>query len=114
MNRECEMLLENGAEPLSVMASTVGKEYPKDMLRYAWKSLMKNHPHDSICGCSCDEVNAEVKSRFDRSNQAAKAVIDDNLEFISKHIDTKGFEDCDAAFVVLNTMEKFIVFGTRQ
>lgn len=103
-NRKSELLLEAVAEPLATMTATLGKEYPHDMLLYAWKTLMKNHPHDSICSCSCDEVNAEVKSRFDRSNQAAKAIINDSLEFIGKHIDTKDFENCDAVFCVLNTM----------
>ena len=103
-NRKSELLLEAVAEPLATMTATLGKEYPHDMLLYAWKTLMKNHPHDSICSCSCDEVNAEVKSRFDRSNQAAKAIIDDSLEFMGKHIDAKGFEDCDAVFCVINTM----------
>lgn len=103
-NRKSELLLEAVAEPLAAMTATLGKEYPHDMLLYAWKTLMKNHPHDSICSCSCDEVNAEVKSRFDRSNNAAKAIIDDSLEFLGKHIDTKGFEDCDAVFCVINTM----------
>lgn len=103
-NRKSELLLEAVAEPLATMTAALGKEYPHDMLLYAWKTLMKNHPHDSICGCSCDEVNAEVKSRFDRSNQAAKAIINDNLAFIGKHIDTRGFENCDAVFAVINTM----------
>ncbi len=71
-NRKGELILEAVAEPLSVMASTLGEEYPHDMLLYSWKTLMKNHTHDSICGCSCDEVTAEMKTRFDKSRQAAE------------------------------------------
>lgn len=104
MNRKCELLLEAVAEPLSVMASTVGCEYPHDMLLYSWKTLMKNHPHDSICGCSCDEVNAEMKTRFDKSRQSAEIIIKNNLEYISRHIDITGFEGYDATFAVFNTM----------
>ena len=41
-------------------------------LDYAVKTLIKNHAHDSIYGCSTDEVHKCVQSRFDK----VKAVID--------------------------------------
>jgi len=104
MNRKCEMLLEGVAEPLSVMASAMGKEYPHEQLLYSWKTLMKNHPHDSICGCSCDEVNEEMKIRFKKSQQSAEMIIRDDLEYIAKHIDTSAFSDCETVFAVVNTM----------
>lgn len=106
MNRKCELLLESIAEPLSVIASQLGKEYPHEMLRYAWKTLMKNHPHDSICGCSCDEVNDEMRTRFNKSRQATEMIIKDDLEYIETHIDKTGFEDCRAVFAVINTTGK--------
>lgn len=106
MNRKCELLLEAVAEPLSVIAASLGKEYPHDMLLYAWKTLMKNHPHDSICGCSCDEVNRDVKARFDKSREACETVIADDLEYIRKHIDISAFDGCDATFAVFNTMSE--------
>ncbi|WP_240422359.1 glycoside hydrolase family 38 C-terminal domain-containing protein [Listeria costaricensis] len=31
--------------------------------RYIWKTLLKNQPHDSICGCSIDEVHNEMEGR---------------------------------------------------
>lgn len=106
MNRECEILLENVAEPLSTIAMKLGKEYPHEMLDYAWKTLMKNHPHDSICGCSCDAVNEEVKIRFVKSSQAAESIIKDDLGYIASRIETTGFEGCDAVFAVINTFAK--------
>lgn len=33
---------------------------------------MQNHPHDSICGCSVDEVNREIEARFAKSLQVAE------------------------------------------
>ena len=29
-----------------------------------WRWLLQNHPHDSICGCSIDQVHAEMRTRF--------------------------------------------------
>jgi len=104
MNRTCEMLLEGVAEPLSVMTSAMGKKYPHEQLLYSWKTLMKNHPHDSICSCSCDEVNEEVKMRFRKAQQSAEIIVREHLDYLSKHIDTTAFSDCDAVFTVVNTM----------
>lgn len=106
MNKKCELLLETVAEPLSVIASSLGKKYPHDMLMYSWKTLMKNHTHDAICGCSCDEVNMEMKTRFDKAMQSAQAVINDNLEYLREHIDTSGFVGFDATLCVFNTMSQ--------
>lgn len=103
-NRKGELILEAVAEPLSVMATSVGAEYPHDMLLYSWKTLMKNHPHDSICCCSCDEVTAEMKTRFDKSRQATEMIIRKDLECIREHIDISAFDGFDATFAVLNTM----------
>ncbi len=106
MNRKCELLLESVAEPLCVISASLGKKPQRELCKYAWKTLIKNHPHDSICGCSCDEVNDEMRIRFVKSEQAAKEVVKDELKYISKHIDKKGFEDCSAVFAVINTSGK--------
>ena len=103
MNRRCEIALESVAEPLSVIASCLGKPYPHDQLLYAWKTLMKNHPHDSICNCSCDEVNEEIRMRYIKARQATDTVIREDLEFLKERIDTSAFADCKATFAVFNT-----------
>jgi alpha-mannosidase len=40
--------------------------YPAADLRLAWRDLLRNHPHDSICGCSCDEVHRDMLVRYDQ------------------------------------------------
>ena len=90
MNRVCETALEKEAEPMSALAYLCGKEYPEDLLRYSWKTLMQNHPHDSICGCSVDAVNAEIKIRFDKSRQVAKELFADACGWVADRIDTKA------------------------
>lgn len=106
MNRKCEILLESVAEPLSVMAYLAGMTPQREMLLYSWKTLMKNHPHDSICGCSVDEVNDEMRTRFIKSRQSAQTVVDDCLECLAEHININGLEHCKAAFAVVNTFSK--------
>jgi len=53
------------AEPLQVLASVLsGEEYQQDIINYAFKLYLKNMPHDSICGCSIDEVHDEMMLRY--------------------------------------------------
>ncbi|HEU5243734.1 MAG TPA: glycosyl hydrolase-related protein [Gaiellaceae bacterium] len=40
--------------------------YPAGDLRLAWRDLLRNHPHDSICGCSCDEVHRDMLVRYEQ------------------------------------------------
>jgi len=40
--------------------------YPDADLRLAWHDLLRNHPHDSICGCSCDEVHRDMLVRYEQ------------------------------------------------
>ncbi|HLY84978.1 MAG TPA: glycoside hydrolase family 38 C-terminal domain-containing protein [Gaiellaceae bacterium] len=40
--------------------------YPADDLRLAWRDLLRNQPHDSICGCSCDEVHRDMLVRYEQ------------------------------------------------
>lgn len=92
MNQLSQTLLEKVAEPLSAFAYLQGGDYHHHLIEYAWKTLMQNHPHDSICGCSVDEVHREMVTRFEKSKHVAEMVIDESLESISQKINTTSFE----------------------
>lgn len=91
MNQEGQVLLEKVAEPLASFAHVLGKDYPHHLFTYAWKTLMQNHPHDSICGCSVDEVHREMVTRFDKSRHVAETIVDDSKRMIAEAVDTSGF-----------------------
>jgi len=77
MNAVSTWKLSRIAEPLQVFMQTAGLVKPKtNELDYAWRLLLKNHPHDSICGCSVDEVHEENVSRFRQVDQISNALID--------------------------------------
>jgi alpha-mannosidase/mannosylglycerate hydrolase len=64
-NAACQTLLCQWAEPMAAVAShAVGQPYPQGFLDVAWRWLLQNHPHDSICGCSIDAVHEDMKFRF--------------------------------------------------
>ena len=85
-NARVQTLLERRAEPLATFAWMLGAPYPAGELRYAWKTLLQNHPHDSICGCSVDAVHEENMTRFARAGQVAQAVVDEAAVAIARRV----------------------------
>ncbi|MGE0261664.1 MAG: glycoside hydrolase family 38 C-terminal domain-containing protein [Candidatus Obscuribacterales bacterium] len=64
-NRLGEWRLSRIAEPLlSLLAWSGVVNYPARELDHAWRLLLRNQPHDSICGCSVDEVHREMLTRY--------------------------------------------------
>lgn len=69
-NRILEHRLSRISEPVySLMAALKVAQYPAVELENAWKYLLKNHPHDSMCGCSVDDVHREMMTRFGSIHQ---------------------------------------------
>ncbi len=76
LNRQVEHRLFKLVEPLSTFASGLNlTKYPFEELLFALKQVLRNQPHDSICGCSVDAVHQEMLTRFQTVNS-----ILDNLE----------------------------------
>jgi len=71
-NDQCLMLLERWAEPLLVAANVEGAALPERYLRIAWEHVLLNHAHDSICGCSIDQVLRDMMYRFDQARILAE------------------------------------------
>lgn len=49
----------------------------KNLVNYAYKLLIQNQAHDSICGCSTDDVHKENIVRYKKVLQIANSIIDD-------------------------------------
>ncbi len=62
-------------EPLSAWLEARGGRADRGLIDLAWRHLLENHPHDSICGCSVDRVHAQMESRFDRVEEITEAEI---------------------------------------
>lgn len=64
MNDRAQVLLERFVEP-TLAASTLveGLHLDAPQLAHAWDVLLQNAPHDSICGCSVDEVHRATTVR---------------------------------------------------
>ena len=82
MNHDVQHLLERVAEPISLLSMLNGGSYESDLFLYAWKKLMQNHPHDSICSCSCDEIYEEMKTRFAKAAACGEELRDGALDYL--------------------------------
>lgn len=106
LNHRCETLLERWAEPFSALAWLHGADYPTAYLRYAWKQLLLNHPHDSLCGCSIDQVHRDMLPRFEQCRQVGEELVRNALNYFTTSITTQpaGNSEPLAALVVYNPL----------
>lgn len=83
-NADCQTQLCHWAEPFGAIAhNLVGREYPRGFLDVAWRWLLMNHPHDSICGCSIDAVHEDMKYRFAQCQQIAARQTTESLRTLA-------------------------------
>lgn len=86
-NARSQWLLTKLAEPLQSICELASiTPSRKSQLNYAWKNLLKNHAHDSICGCSVDPVHQEMEVRTQKIDQVTNGIIDRCLRDVSKNI----------------------------
>ena len=75
------------AEPFYSLLQNLGMAKRKDNeIKQAWKILIKNHAHDSICGCSIDAVHREMLPRFEQVNQISEWLISKGRNEVSKRV----------------------------
>ena len=106
-NAACEALLTRWAEPLSTWAWLLGTPYPAGLLRLSWRYLLQNHPHDSICGTSIDQVHVEMRPRFDQSEQIAETLTQQMLDTLTARVDTQSL----ASLAPGEVIEPIVVFN---
>ena len=78
-----ERLLERYAEPLTALHGTA---WPARPLELAWRRIVDNSAHDSICGCSHDAVVAQVLTRFAEAEQIGRGVLSRTLDAIAGRV----------------------------
>lgn len=82
-NRATEAALEGWAEPWAALAHVLGGPDERPSLRMAWRSLLQNQAHDSICGCSADAVHNQMSARYDSARELANETVTRCMELIA-------------------------------
>jgi alpha-mannosidase len=82
-NRAVETLLMAWVEPWSAFAHILGLTDERPALELAWRALLCNQAHDSICGCSIDPVHERMVARYDDAEGLGRATLQRVLERIA-------------------------------
>ena len=101
-NDQLQKLLEKKAEPMAFMSWSLGDEYEGTQIDQAWKLLLKNHPHDSICGVSIDDVHTDMENRGREVFNLGQSLVEKKAAFLAGVIDSSNCES-DEAVIVFNT-----------
>ncbi len=102
-NRAVETLLTAWAEPWAAFAHALGLADERPALDQAWRTLLCNQAHDSICGCSIDPVHERMVARYDDAEGLATATLQRALERIAGQNDVRDTPSGEAqAAVVFN------------
>jgi len=89
-SQTCNDAMEKWAEPLWGVAAALGAAHPSALLWQAWKYLLQNYPHDSICGCSIDRVHDQMMTRFEWTEEIANKLTKRAMDSIALKIDGKN------------------------
>ncbi len=106
-NARCQDLLSLQAEPLAAYGRFMhGLAYPTGELREAWKLLLKNHPHDSICGCSVDGVHRDMHTRFAGVRRTGKRLLINTLENLTPNFARREEHDRETTLCLANPLPR--------
>jgi alpha-mannosidase len=107
LNELAQTTLAALAEPLAAYARfCLGTLYPGGALGDAWKLLLQNHPHDSICGCSTDEVHREMVPRFEGVIQTGEQLLRHMLTLIAPTFAKLEADDRHTVIAVANPLPR--------
>jgi mannosylglycerate hydrolase len=79
-NRAVETLLTAWTEPWAAFGRAFGLADERPALDQAWRALLCNQAHDSICGCSIDPVHERMIARYDDAEGLGLATVQRVLE----------------------------------
>lgn len=103
-NDMCQNRLEKVIEPMLVYAAVNGNALNRRYLKLAYKYLIQNHPHDSICGCSIDQVHKDMRYRFDQVNEICDVLESNFMIENSRTYFYTEEEETNGVLTLINTL----------
>ena len=109
-NVAAQNMMECKLEPIYAMLEAFGikNSAPGGFFSYLWRQLMKNHPHDSICGCSRDEVHAHMEDSYKKIMETANVLCERAMNLAAGHLGIQGYSNENYIIVAANTTESEI------
>jgi mannosylglycerate hydrolase len=96
MGARAERALERRAEPLAALF-VPATEWPRELLALAWKEMVRNSAHDSICACSVDDVVDAVLHRYAEARTIGDGLADRALKSFARSLAEPGTYVLNAA-----------------
>jgi mannosylglycerate hydrolase len=84
-----ERALERRAEPYSALYLPA-QQWPEALLEVAWKQVVRNAAHDSVCACSVDDVVDAVLVRYAEARQIGEGLADQALLALARSLGDAG------------------------
>ena len=104
--------LERRAEPLAALFQKPS-EWPKRQLELAWKEIVRNSAHDSICACSVDDVVDAVMHRYAEARTIAKGVAERATKSLARSLAEPGSYVLNPAQRARSGVVELVVGGGR-
>ena len=101
-NALTETAIQRWAEPFSSLGWLVGGQYMQRAIDLAWRYLLQNHPHDTICGAGIDQMEKDMMYRFDQATIISQGVMRRGMSAIQKRIDNQDIDVHEAVITVFN------------
>ena len=92
-NDEGQVKMEKWSGPITAVSRLTGKKpLRKNFYELAYRYLIQNQPHDSICGCSPDHTHRDMHYRYDQVDRICHNIQEYGMENISRFSGTLGGE----------------------
>jgi len=117
LNRKTENTLERYASPIKAfndkLIPTLDFDFDTGgLIDLAWKELVANHAHDSICACSVDETLDDIMVRVRGAFEIASDVTDIELRKLASNI--KVNEISPACILVYNPLPYSVDYSINE
>ncbi len=101
-NFTTEKWLQFYAEPFNAIAHLLGLNINDRYLDIAWHLLLQNSAHDSIGGCSLDEIHVDMMNRYKQSQEISRGVFSRACKHLAKQIDLTKYPPDSIHLIAVN------------
>jgi len=105
-----EQAIERLAEPLMALFAPPSA-WPQALLDEAWRLLLRNSAHDSVCACSNDEVVDAVVHRYAEARQIGEGLTANALRFAAAQASCTGPVIVNPAARTRSGVAEIVVLG---
>ncbi len=101
-NYEAEKWAQFYAEPFNVFSALTGRDVDDHYLEKAWDLIVQNSSHDSIGGCSLDQIHDDMMDRYRQAIEISKGVFETSVKHIVKNLDLPKVSDENLFLLAFN------------